>query len=70
MWHRSKNAYRVLEESGFVKLLSKRVLQYHKSKIKQVYNYIFSKQLYNALVILTYIINSIKWLCITETWYK
>ena len=48
MWHHSKNAYRVLEESGFVKLPSKRVLQYHKSKIKHVYNYIFSKQLYNC----------------------
>ena len=36
IWHRSKNAYRVLEEPGFIKLPSKRLLQYHKSKIKQV----------------------------------
>ena len=37
VWHCSKNAYQTLAESGFIELPSKRLLQYYKAKVKQVY---------------------------------
>ena len=36
LWHRSKQSYKILQESGFIKLPSARLLQYHKGKIKQI----------------------------------
>ena len=36
LWHRSKQGYEILQDSGFIKLPSTRLLQYYKGKIKQV----------------------------------
>lgn len=36
LWHRSKQAYEILRDSGFIKLPSTRLLQYHRGKIKPV----------------------------------